>query len=404
MSHTFNFIHATRVRETEFINCETHLVHTYHIFYFLKENSGKFIVDGMYERMLSNRLFLISPSQSLSVTCATLENLDCFHISFTCKECQLPLHEIFSNAIVIPLENRTEFDRLHIQLAIVSVTDDMKRKSIILTKLLEILEQVSTHCTVLLANRHFGRMIHDIPRHVHQNTFQIDYFYSGVGTMYLEDKWIDYSNGTLCFIPPEITHEIIFSPAKTIDNYSIKFQVPSTHMDFYPNTPFVLHIPEKYQGKLLLLIKKIVGEFVMDAPIHPRRTRDLLKFIAEIRMELDRLPEKDPGVVQKIKYLVAKRFSQELRIGSLAYEVGISPEHLSRLFKKETGQTLTSYILEQRLNTALNMMKNSNVPLKRIAVECGFKNVNYFTTCFKKHIQMTPSEYRTRIMNDEQLA
>lgn len=404
MKPLFENIHATRIKDHRFLDCDAYTVDTFQIFYFIKPNAGKFIVNGMHERMLNNRLFLISPGDILSVAINTEEIVDCFHIHFISNESHLTLNESFSSAIVIPTEHRTEFDRLHIQLAIVSVLDDMKRKTMILQKILEILDQISTHCTVLLANRHFGRMIHNIPRHVHQNTFQIDYFFSGIGSIYLEDRWIDYSTGTLCFIPPEVTHEIVFSPAKTIDNYSIKFQVPATHVGYYPKTPFMLQVPETHRNKLLLLIKKIVGEFVMDAPIHPRRTRDLLKYIAEIRSEIERSPANMPGAVQQIKYLVASRYSQELRIGTLAYEVGISPEHLSRLFKKETGQTLTSYILEQRLNTALNMMKNSHVPFKRIAVECGFKNVNYFTTCFKKHIQMTPSEYRARIMDDEQLA
>jgi AraC-like DNA-binding protein len=40
------------------------------------------------------------------------------------------------------------------------------------------------------------------------------------------------------------------------------------------------------------------------------------------------------------------------------------------------------------------MLANTDMPLKQIASECGFKNVNYFNTIFKRHYTVTPSEMR----------
>ncbi len=67
-----------------------------------------------------------------------------------------------------------------------------------------------------------------------------------------------------------------------------------------------------------------------------------------------------------------------------------------RIFKKETGMSLTQYINEQRLLMAGHLLKHSDYNINYVADLVGFENLSYFTRLFKKNTGFTPSEYRHR--------
>lgn len=389
-------IHSCRVVDKNSINCEINQRDIYNIYYFLQENSGIFVLNGNIEKIFRNRLFFIPPNNLFEINCSEDETIDCFHIQF---KLELSEQGIICNnkpyTIIIPQEEREKFNNLNSQLAIASVINNVERKQKYLNHLINLLELMSMRCYILLATRNYGRIIRDIPRHQHNEEYQVDYFVSGNGTIFLDSKWVEYTNGSLCFIKPETSHEIVFSPFNMIDNYSIKFQIKDVPHINLPDKSFVLIVPDQYRTLLLKSIKCIVAEFVIDIPIQPSRVIELIQIISQILEAMEKSPYEKHDIAQQTKQLVSNHFASKLRISTLAYKIGVSPEHLSRTFKKETGQTLSSYILEQRLKAALVMMQKTNMPLKQIAVECGFSNVNYFHTCFKKYFHSTPKEILT---------
>lgn len=79
----------------------------------------------------------------------------------------------------------------------------------------------------------------------------------------------------------------------------------------------------------------------------------------------------------------------------LASHVGLNPSYLSRLFKKETGFTISSYIQSKKIETAKNMLIYSDYALSQIASILAFPSQSYFTEIFRKNTGMTPSRYRT---------
>ncbi|MEA5033014.1 MAG: AraC family transcriptional regulator [Sphaerochaeta sp.] len=397
MTEQFSFIHACRLTDRSTLNCTLRSRSNFDIYYFLRENSGTILINGNIEKILHSRLFFIPPSHPYTIELDSEDITDCFHIRYQYKENESGTSPPAPFTLIIPQEQRKDFDKINIQLAIASVLDQEDRKNYFLSRLLDMLQMMSMHCCVLLATRNFGRRIQNIPRHLHQNEFQVDYFVSGGGTIFLDSHWVDYTNGSLCFVPPNVSHEIVFAPAKTIDNYSIKFRIKDVPGMHVPTMPFAIHVPEQFRTNLLLLCKRIVGQFVMDIPISTTLITDLLKLMHAILQTMKQEPESGVGIIQQVIQIVSNRFAQELRISTIATEVGISPEHLSRLFRKELEQTLSSYITDQRLNAALVMMQKTNMPFKQIAVECGFKNVTYFNTCFKKRFHGTPKEFRNSI-------
>lgn len=98
-------------------------------------------------------------------------------------------------------------------------------------------------------------------------------------------------------------------------------------------------------------------------------------------------------IVRVQKYIIAN-LTEALSLEQLAKIAETSPQHLSRLFRKECGLTITDYIRKQRIGEAKWMLQSSNNPIYEIAESLGFSSQNYFCNVFQKETGMTPSEFK----------
>lgn len=98
--------------------------------------------------------------------------------------------------------------------------------------------------------------------------------------------------------------------------------------------------------------------------------------------------------VQKAIAYIEEHVAEELSREDIAAHVYLNAAYLSRLFKKETGQSLTDYITELRISKVKPLLASTNEKISDIAVSVGFCNFSHFTKVFKKMTGMTPNEYR----------
>lgn len=96
----------------------------------------------------------------------------------------------------------------------------------------------------------------------------------------------------------------------------------------------------------------------------------------------------------KCKRMIQANLLSPLSLSSLAKELGVSEEHLSRSFKAETGMTVTHYYLSKRIDLACELLSHSNMPIRDIGEYLQFHSASYFITTFKKFKEVTPSQYR----------
>jgi AraC family transcriptional activator of mar-sox-rob regulon len=92
--------------------------------------------------------------------------------------------------------------------------------------------------------------------------------------------------------------------------------------------------------------------------------------------------------------LIHARPRDAFRLDDLARDSGICRTLFCRLFKQQTGLSLSKYILNVRVHTAMELLAGSDLPITRVAQECGFTNLSHFHREFKKLTQMTPRHYR----------
>ena len=89
--------------------------------------------------------------------------------------------------------------------------------------------------------------------------------------------------------------------------------------------------------------------------------------------------------------------SSNLTVKKVAFEVGLSPDYLTRLFKKELGVNIITYINRKRIDTSLELLKNVNLSIEEIGDLIGLSNTSYFYTIFKREIGVSPKQYRNSL-------
>lgn len=96
------------------------------------------------------------------------------------------------------------------------------------------------------------------------------------------------------------------------------------------------------------------------------------------------------------KYILEQYQNDHLSLKLIASHVKISPSHLSKIFSQETGQTLTEYMTQVRINKAMELIKTTRSKSFEVAFDVGYNDPHYFSKLFKKVTGMTPKEYRNQ--------
>lgn len=95
---------------------------------------------------------------------------------------------------------------------------------------------------------------------------------------------------------------------------------------------------------------------------------------------------------------IEKNFCTEISISDLAQIAGYSERQFNRLFKSAYSTTPNLYINTLRIQKAQQLLKNSNLSMGEISWNCGYSDQNYFSRIFKRHVGLTPTEYRMNVL------
>jgi len=100
-------------------------------------------------------------------------------------------------------------------------------------------------------------------------------------------------------------------------------------------------------------------------------------------------------VVLAVDYIRA-HIQQNLTVDQIASELNVNSSYLSKLFKKEMGKTISSYIRDSKIEIACNMLRHLDESSLEIANYLGFSSQSHFIQVFKKETGVTPEEYRKK--------
>jgi AraC family transcriptional regulator len=93
-------------------------------------------------------------------------------------------------------------------------------------------------------------------------------------------------------------------------------------------------------------------------------------------------------------HYVEVQLAEPLRSYQLAKVAGLSKAHFSRSFKATTGLTPSQFVMNRRLDRAVELLSSSDKSLTDIAVTCGFSDQSHFGRVFKRTLGLTPGAWR----------
>ncbi len=95
-----------------------------------------------------------------------------------------------------------------------------------------------------------------------------------------------------------------------------------------------------------------------------------------------------------VSYIEEHYTEEDLSLNTLAAHVNLSPNHLSAVFKQETGQPFIKYLTDYRMNMAKELLSITSKKSNEIGLMVGYKDPHYFSYLFKKTQGITPTQYR----------
>jgi len=126
----------------------------------------------------------------------------------------------------------------------------------------------------------------------------------------------------------------------------------------------------------------------------PRTLEQMEKYGAEWIGAVHRILYQNESVVQRLRAYIADHLSENVTREMLAEYVHLNPAYLSRLFKKETGMSITDYLLSERMRMAKELISRSALPISEIARTLGYNNFSYFSRMFRKVYNANPQQFR----------
>jgi AraC-like DNA-binding protein len=172
-------------------------------------------------------------------------------------------------------------------------------------------------------------------------------------------------------------------------------------------------ISEKYKSEWfwIYLITTIISMLVILLLIY--RTYKLHKIPSHKEIDdkyFSELNEKkelsyNEKILQKASQFIIENKSENIHAEKLAKNLGVSLRSLQRITREELNMTPTNYICITKLKLAANFLKNKSGNVTDAAYEFGFSDPSYFSKTFKKHFEISPSEYLknpTREVNNKE--
>ncbi|MBR8536686.1 AraC family transcriptional regulator [Carboxylicivirga sediminis] len=93
---------------------------------------------------------------------------------------------------------------------------------------------------------------------------------------------------------------------------------------------------------------------------------------------------------------IQSHLNEQISINTLAEKACLSRDHFARVFKSILSVSPCEFIIKKRIEKAQFLLLTTDLPIKRIIEDSGFRSLTYFSRIFKKYTSLTPLEYRRR--------
>jgi transcriptional regulator GlxA family with amidase domain len=121
---------------------------------------------------------------------------------------------------------------------------------------------------------------------------------------------------------------------------------------------------------------------------------ELLWAIADAGGRVDEGEAMSPALAAAVS-VINEELARPLSLTDLARRVGVSPNHLIRLFQQRFGTPVAQYVRQHRVAQAKHLLKHTNLPVKHIAASVGIPNLQLFNKTLRREAGVSPRALRS---------
>lgn len=239
-----------------------------------------------------------------------------------------------------------------------------------------------------------------VPMHTHHyhNFYEVYYMVEGKGTYFINDQIYDIVPGDIIIVPPNTIHSTDYDD-KEYERILLEFSdpmIPKFLKDRMHDIPKLYRHPGVAR-EIYLILKEIEREYKNPDDFSFHEINHLIShlLVTLIRnLSAVKVVHSRDAVISEVVAFIKENFQTNITLSQLADVHFISPEHLSRTFKKETNFGFNEFISLVRLQKAEQLLKGRGThSIAEIAYACGFNDSNYFSDKFKRAYGISPLQY-----------
>ena len=225
--------------------------------------------------------------------------------------------------------------------------------------------------------------------------FYLLYMVKGSMTVYLSDGAHTAEAGTAVLYPPRYPYRYLYGGAAPLSYFWVHFTGSYAERllrecGFSPLPCLALpRVQNRVAEQFRRLLERTEGTETL-------REQELACELERLLLTLARFSRKEEPVrpLSRSIGIIHASYHKELRIPELARAENLSHSRYITLFRRQTGLSPTAYIVDLRLKSACELLRNTDMTIKQIGLQVGYDDPFFFSKLFKRHIGVSPTEYR----------
>lgn len=161
------------------------------------------------------------------------------------------------------------------------------------------------------------------------------------------------------------------------------------------NAPIILRDASALESRMKLLTTEyFLGDEYCDELLSSTLKSIIISMVRVLNIKNNPYGNKGFVLTQNIIQYIQQHYEEEITYETLSETFHFNASHINRVFKKNTGKSLHAFLLDYRLNIAMELLRSQVAPINEVATMVGFTDIPHFIKTFKKFSGQTPAKYR----------